>query len=960
MKPKFLTLLALTLAFSLQPSALLFAAPLGTAFTYQGKLANGTNAANGSHDLKFTLYDALSTGSVVAGPLTNSPVAVTNGLFTVFLDFGGNVFDGNARWLEIGVRTNGDTGDFTLLSPRQELTAGPYAVYAPTAGTAATVTGNVSASQLTGTITDARLSANVALRNAGNTFAVGPQTLQAGTGISQGLVIKGAPNQVANLQEWQDGAGMVVARVSPAGSFQGDGAGLANLNAINLASGTVPDSRLSANVARTNQVWLLNGNAGTTAGTHFLGTTDNQPLEFKVNNQRVLRLELAAGGPNVVGGYGGNGVSAGVVGATISGGGAPSFMNSVGADHSAVGGGRLNRVQGGASFSTIGGGGDNLIQTNAYDSTVAGGYWNTIGVGAANSAIGGGWHHTIDMSAHSGTVGGGYENSIQTNAYMSTISGGAYNTIQTNASTSTVSGGYHNNIATYSSSATIAGGYYNGIGSNSGSSTIAGGYANNITANSVGASIAGGYYNDIGTNSTGSSIGGGLDNNIAENSGYATIGGGEANDIAANSGFSAIAGGVENNIAANSWSAVIAGGQYNGVGVNSASSAIGGGYSNKVNATFSSVGGGANNLINNMAQESFIGGGHENAVQSGAQYSTIGGGYRNRASGVGAFVGGGGHDGSLTGGNVASGAASVIGGGVLNTASGNWATVAGGLQNTCAMEAAVGGGTLNTAGGYGAFVGSGYRNNASGMLSTVAGGNTNTASGYLAAVGGGNENLASAEGAAVGGGCWNSATNTCAAVPGGTNNVAGGRFSFAAGRQAKALHNGAFVWGDSTGADIASTNANSVTLRASGGYRLFSDTNTTAGTYLAPGGGSWTSISDRNAKENVQAVDARSMLAKVAALPLSTWNYKSQDPAVRHIGPMAQDFKATFVVGESDTGITTVDADGVALAAIQGLNQKVEEREAMLRAENLQLKQEVGELKRLVNQLSAKLNGGAQ
>jgi hypothetical protein len=168
------------------------------------------------------------------------------------------------------------------------------------------------------------------------------------------------------------------------------------------------------------------------------------------------------------------------------------------------------------------------------------------------------------------------------------------------------------------------------------------------------------------------------------------------------------------------------------------------------------------------------------------------------------------------------------------------------------------------------------------------------------------------------------------------------------------------VWGDSTDVDIISTNANSVTMRASGGYRLFSNTNATTGVHLAPGGGGWTAMSDRNAKENFATVNTGDVLARVAALPLSTWNYKSQDTAVRHIGPMAQDFKAAFGVGESDTGITTIDADGVALAAIQGLSQKLTEELERRDAENAKLAQEVAELKRLVNLLNVKLAGGGK
>jgi hypothetical protein len=111
-------------------------------------------------------------------------------------------------------------------------------------------------------------------------------------------------------------------------------------------------------------------------------------------------------------------------------------------------------------------------------------------------------------------------------------------------------------------------------------------------------------------------------------------------------------------------------------------------------------------------------------------------------------------------------------------------------------------------------------------------------------------------------------------------------------------------------------------------------------------------MSDRNAKENFAAVDAESVLDKVAALPLSTWNYKEQDRSIRHLGPMAQDFKAAFGVGETDIGITTVDADGVALAAIQGLNQKLEQKQA----EITELKQRLEKLERLINAR----NGGGE
>jgi hypothetical protein len=84
------------------------------------------------------------------------------------------------------------------------------------------------------------------------------------------------------------------------------------------------------------------------------------------------------------------------------------------------------------------------------------------------------------------------------------------------------------------------------------------------------------------------------------------------------------------------------------------------------------------------------------------------------------------------------------------------------------------------------------------------------------------------------------------------------------------------------------------------------------------------SLSDRNAKTNFEPVDARDMLARVAALPNRRWNFKNAPMTHRHIGPMAQDYDTAFNVGLEDTDICTVDAHGVALTAIQGLSQKVE------------------------------------
>ena len=124
------------LALSTFNSQLSTAQAQGTAFTYQGQLNTGTNPANGIYDLRLLIYDSSTGGNILGGPVTNTAVAVTNGLFTTIIDFGAGVFTGSSNWLHIGVRTNGSSA-FTGLMPRQQLTPTPYAIYAESAGSTA-------------------------------------------------------------------------------------------------------------------------------------------------------------------------------------------------------------------------------------------------------------------------------------------------------------------------------------------------------------------------------------------------------------------------------------------------------------------------------------------------------------------------------------------------------------------------------------------------------------------------------------------------------------------------------------------------------------------------------------------------------------------------------------------------------------------------------------------------------
>jgi len=227
-----------------------------------------------------------------------------------------------------------------------------------------------------------------------------------------------------------------------------------------------------------------------------------------------------------------------------------------------------------------------------------------------------------------------------------------------------------------------------------------------------------------------------------------------------------------------------------------------------------------------------------------------------------------------------------------------------------------------TAGAWGT-IGGGAWNTSGGRFTTVSGGLSNTANGFIGSVvAGGQENTSSAINSTVSGGIQNVASGMYATVPGGFTNTAAGESSFAAGFAAKANNSGSFVWSDSTGGGLTDFGPNSFAARASGGFAFYTAPGTSTGAFLPAGSGSWASLSDRNAKANLMAVDGHAILELLASLPIGTWNYKTQSDSVRHIGPMAQDFRAAFGLGEDETHISTVDSEGIALAAIQALYQE--------------------------------------
>jgi len=558
------------------------AQPVGTGFTYQGRLTDAGSPANGSYDFQFLLFDAGTGGTQVGPTVSQNAVPVTTGLFTVGLDFGASAFTGSRSWLEIRVRPAGG-GAYTTLSPRQELTPSPNAVFSASvpwagisgvppgfadnidndvlgglscannqvakwngtawacatdqdttysAGAGLTLTGTVfniadlgvttakladsavtsakvqdgaigtadladnsvtTAKIASSAVTSAQIAdATIALADLGQNGCTGAQVMKwngtawacaadsdsggditavtAGTGLAGGgttgavsLAVDSAvvqsrvggtcaagssirvvnPDGTVVCETDDDSGGDITAVNTAAGTGLQGGVttGVASLSllttcgsnqilkwtgaawacaadadsggditavtagtglsgggttgAVSLAADTsVIQSRVSgtcpagSSIRTVNQDgtvvcepdddtpgWNLTGNAGTNPATNFIGTTDSQALEFRVDSARAMRIEPTAFTPNIIGGFSGNSVAPGTFGATIAGGGRVNLPNSANGSFAAVGGGSDNVL---AGFATTVCGGFSNRASSDY-ATVPGGTLNEAG-----------------------------------------------------------------------------------------------------------------------------------------------------------------------------------------------------------------------------------------------------------------------------------------------------------------------------------------------------------------------------------------------------------------------------------------------------------------------------------------------------------------------------------------------------------------------------------------------------
>jgi len=415
-------------------------------------------------------------------------------------------------------------------------------------------------------------------------------------------------------------------------------------------------------------------------------------------------------------------------------------------------------------------------------------------------------------------------------------------------------------------------------------------------------------------------IGGSGGNTVAAGLTSTTIGGGEENDVfVTGDPFSAsgstIGGGVANLIGTTPGSGTVAFG-----GVNF----IGGGLANNIRegGDFDVISGGADNLISTNSDYGAISGGNLNSVAANSAFDFIGGG----------------------GGNVigTNSSYAVVGGGSSNTVANNasFAAIPGGDLNL-ATNSAFAAGHRAKAIHQGAFVWADSQN--ADFASTAA-----------------NQFLIRAAG---GVGIGTTAPTRELEVQHSGDTEIGIKSTDSGGHlwtlQSSSVSGSANL--DATFQIVDRTANSSRMLIGTNGNVGIGTTNPTNRLHVV-GGITCTALvqtSDRNAKENFAPVSPKEVLAKVAALPISTWTYKEMRDG-RHLGPMAQDFYTAFQLGGSDTTITAVDTEGVALAAIQGLNQKLIEEIECRDAENAELKETVSELKRMVEALNRKIDGGAK
>jgi len=837
-----------------------------TNFTYQGSLTISGTLANGSYDLQFKLYDQLSGGALQGSPstVTVSGVTVTAGVFTVELDFGAVAFPGAARFLEIGVRPAG-SGGFTTLSPRQQLSSTPYAIRslsAASADTATTATSATSAANfsgsLSGDVTGTQGATVVSLVG-----GVTASNVASGATAANNATDANTPGTIVK----RDTSGNFTAGTITATGFSGGGANLTNLNASNLSSGTLPDARLSSNVATLSGDQIFTGNKAF-AGLNGLvatGMEDSGSIPATGAGVRMMwypgKYAFRAGKAI---GTEWDDANVGIGSVAIGVNTKASFNFAVAMGISATSSGNSSLAIG----NTITASGANAVALGTF-STASG--LASVAIGASNQTSG---DYSVALGQSNQASG---NNSVALGRYASTNgkqgsfvfndsdSNSTFSSSQDNQFNVRAAGGYRLFASGDTSDETKPGLFINGTTGNTqinGNLSVSGTLSANVVGTATSATnFTGSLTGDVtGTQSATvvSTVGGVTASNVASG---ATL----ANNATSGNTANAI---VKRDAAGNFTAGTITASAFSGSG------------SSLTNLS-------ATNINNGTLSDSLL---SSNVATLSGDQTFTGNKFFSGANGL------------LATGSFGSGSIPATGEGTRMM----WypkkaAFRAGHLDNF--------GSTSWDDANVGEFsVAIGLGTKASGQSSSALGTRT-TASGT-------------------------------GSVALGVSTTASGFASTALGSYASTNgKEGSFVYGDNSDPNAVSATANhQFVVRAQ--YMWFGTNNsvtatsgrfleTSTGAYLTTGG-TWTNSSSRALKTNFAPVNARATLQKVLQLPIQTWSYKAEGASVRHIGAISQDFNRLFGFGDSAETIATVDADGVAMAAIQGLHEELKDRDARI------------------------------
>jgi hypothetical protein len=831
----------------------------GTAFTYQGRLNSGGSAASGNYSLTFTLFATNSGGTAVAGPFTNNAVTVTNGLFTVQVDFGGPVFTGSTNWLQIGVATNGVT-TFTPLTPRQALTPTPQAIFAESAGA---LNGPLSAAQLTSIgNTNTGASGNFFVGFSGNATTSG----QANTANGYGTLV----GNTSGSGNTANGYGALYSNTTGSGNT---GSGYSALGGNSSGADNTANGYLALAANSTGDFNLANG---------FSALFKNQTGSANVANGYQALLNNVSGNNNVA-----DGVNA-------------LYASTNGSQNTAVGYGALQQSSGDSDLVAVG------FQALEYDTAFNPGY--TSNSNGQNTAVG---YQALQLNStgYANTASGYQALNQNTIGYAGTAIGLWALYSNTTGPNNTASG-FEALYSNTTGNENTANGAAALISNTTGSENTASG-VNALDYNTTGSNNVASGVNALLLNTTGfDNVADGVDSLYASTSGSenTAVGYGALQNSTGDSdlvavGFQAL----ENDTAFNLFNTRDGNGHNTALGYQALqldtsgyeNTAVGYQSLNK-NATGSAnVAAGSFALLSNIS-------GYDNIAEGYAALDAITNGTFNIAIGEGAGSGFAGNENN----NIDIGSVGALGDvGVIRIGNSSYQSTTYIAGQVC----------------FGYATPEQQLNITGGAVFDQGNQNSGTVANALRFGAGSGEGIGSTR------------------VSGQTD-TDGLDFYTAFTKRLTILNNGNIGIGTANPGFLVEADSGGsakMTLDGSGNLEC-------AGTVYSRG---IALTSDRNAKENFKPVDNQTVLAKVAALPVTEWNYKTDSQGVQHMGPMAQDFQAAFGLdGKDDKHISVVDEGGVALAAIQGLNQKLNERDAEIEA----LKQSVAELKQMMQHLAEK------